>query len=397
MGALKSKRALVGASRSETVRMNETHPPARPPGTAAGEETASTDVAGRSEAEATLRLEAFGIAFGSKTVVSSADLTVRPGAPQVLLGPSGAGKSSLLRAISATNFAHEATVTGEARLGGQRLSASNRATLVVAQHGSASTGTVADGLAPKLLRSVAGGGLPQHARLERAVTELERLGLTSLKARLAMPMATLALADVRTVLLVRFAAENPRMLALDEPALGMNPRQLFEYCSAVRALAERIPLIVATTDTLLAREMSGTLGLLAGGRLIEQRKTTDFFQAPLTAAGRDFVRTGTCPNPSPTLTAEAADPSFRRQYPEFFQTLAAPSGSTFLRECQSYAPPASPDGPTSVRRWGTDATASTVHPAGSTNARRTPTIPYLPPRDSESFEGSSNREDSDEA
>jgi ABC-type methionine transport system ATPase subunit len=221
--------------------------------------------------------------------------------------------------------------------------------------------------------------------LERAVAELERLGLTSLKDQLAKPLSAVSPAEARTISLVRFAAEAPRMIGLDEPTAGMTQSQLFEYCSVVRALAARIPMLVGTKDALAAREFGGFVSLLAGGRLVEQRPAKDFFRAPRTASAKQYVREGVCPNPPIHAGPDQADARFRLQYPEFFPDASAPTGNEFLRACQSYAPPATTEGPTSVRRWGID-------------GRRTPTIPYLPSRevaDVETMDGGGTARDAD--
>jgi atypical dual specificity phosphatase len=96
---------------------------------------------------ALLTLRHFRVAFRQKTVLSSIDLELFSGVPQLLVGPVAAGKSTLLRTLAGLNFHGEATISGEAVLAGRPLSATHHISLV-GQRASSWIGSVADGLAP---------------------------------------------------------------------------------------------------------------------------------------------------------------------------------------------------------------------------------------------------------
>lgn len=313
---------------------------------------------------AVLTLRHFRVAFRQKTVLSSVDLELFPGVPQVLVGPVAAGKSTLLRTLAGLNFHGEAIITGDATLAGAPLSSQNHIALV-GQRAASWIGSLADGLAPMDAvvdpsSEAAGLALPggRAQRLERAVAMLERLGLAHLKGRLARPMLELSTVDARLALLARFAAEAPTMLALDEPTTGMTHAELFHYCTAVREVATLTPVFVATHNQLVAREIGGNTALLAGGRIVEVRDTSSFFLTPQTASAKQFVRTGSCPSPSPDTDPEDVDPDLRGRFPELFEGPPASTGDDFLRPCESFLPPS----------------GDAIAPPASL---RTPTVPYL--------------------
>jgi atypical dual specificity phosphatase len=186
-------------------------------------------------------------------------------------------------------------------------------------------GSLRDCLVPRELS----GKATLSERTARAEEALERFGLTHLAGDLDTPVLALSAVDARLVLLAHFAAAAPPVLALDEPTVGMSHADVFRYCAAVRLVAQRIAVVVATHHQITARELGGTISLLAGGRIVESRPTAAFFEAPLTETGRQYVRTGSCPSPSPDTLPEDVDPELLARFPELFgapaSVLAAPA------------------------------------------------------------------------
>jgi ABC-type molybdenum transport system ATPase subunit/photorepair protein PhrA len=199
-----------------------------------------------------LELQGFRVAYRHRVVLSGVDLEVLGDVPQVLVGPVAAGKSTLLRTLGGLNFHNEAIVGGQARLLGRPLSQENHVALV-GQQASAWIGSVADGLIGAAsihsYGSTAEPGIPRKARLECAVAMLERLDLHRIKGLLERPMLELSMLDARLAMLVRFAAEFPAMLALDEPTVGMNDGDLREYCAILRKVAEAMPTLSRHTQS----------------------------------------------------------------------------------------------------------------------------------------------------
>jgi atypical dual specificity phosphatase len=286
--------------------------------------------------EPIVHFRGFSLKYRRKTVLASIDLDVFGGEPHILIGPVAAGKSSFLRSLAGLH-AGDATLGGLAHISGTPISEVNRG-LIVGQRAATLMGSLRDCLVPRELS----GKATLSERTARAEEALERFGLTHLAGDLETPVLALSAVDARLVLLAHFAAAAPPVLALDEPTVGMSHADVFRYCAAVRLVAQRIAVVVATHHQITARELGGTISLLAGGRIVESRPTAAFFEAPLTETGRQYVRTGSCPSPSPDTLPEDVDPELRARFPELFGALAVSSPSPQPVRAASLPTPAAP-------------------------------------------------------
>lgn len=76
----------------------------------------------------------------------------------------------------------------------------------------------------------------EHQAVERAVAELEFMGLAKRRDDLAR---NLPYADQRRLEIARAMAGNPKLLLLDEPAAGMNPQESLQLRDTIRKLIDR--------------------------------------------------------------------------------------------------------------------------------------------------------------
>lgn len=67
-------------------------------------------------------------------------------------------------------------------------------------------------------------------------------------------------------------ARRARVLLLDEPLSGLDPKAAHDFCETLAALAERhrLAVLMATHDLFRARSTCTQLGIMRDGRLIEQ-------------------------------------------------------------------------------------------------------------------------------
>ena len=256
--------------------------------------------------ETVLRLRGFGAAFGERVVLSAVDLDIADRQVLVLLGPSGSGKSTLLRTLAGFNDASPALRTwGQATYLGAELQQGERPALVAQS-------------ARLLLASVLANivqDLPERANLttlqqrELATRLVRRAGLDELIAQFDTPAAELPLALQRHLALLRLAAAGPRLICLDEPTTGLNDQEAQRLLRHIRTASQRHALLVVLHNQAHVRLLGGTVALLAGGVIQEAAPLTDFFSAPNSRAGRDFVHTGSCAVPSPGADPSTLDPT----------------------------------------------------------------------------------------
>jgi ABC-2 type transport system ATP-binding protein len=208
--------------------------------------------------------------------VKGIDFDVGTGEVFGLLGPNGAGKSTTVGMLTTTI---EPT-SGTAKLAGHDVAreplAARRLSSVVFQE-------------PVVDRSLSGRrNLELHARLWRAdvrgVDEVvETLGLVALVDR---PVSTYSGGERRRLELARALASRPRVLFLDEPTVGLDPRIRHELLDVIARLRGSDTTILLTTHYLdEAERLCDRIAIMHAGRIV----ALDTPAALLAELGRELV------------------------------------------------------------------------------------------------------------
>ena len=256
-----------------------------------------------------LRAAGFGAAFGAKVVLADIDLTLPRGSITALLGPSGSGKSTLLHAISGRYTGHPRfTEWGSVEYEGKPLGEGNRPRLVQ-QNAQLMAATVFHALAD-----------PVRERLSRSPAEV-RAWCTELVQRMGVPelaalfdQSTLELTPLlqRAVAILREAVTEPALLMVDEPTADLSDYDAYVLLELLREVARTSTLLVVLHNQKHAASLADRMALLAGGRVQEARGMEEFLSSPMSAAGQQFVRTGSCavpaPDADPAMLAEGVAP-----------------------------------------------------------------------------------------
>lgn len=216
-------------------------------------------------------------AFGGLQALSDVSLRVNAGEIFGLIGPNGAGKTTLFNALTGLY----AIDRGEVRLNGARLD--GRKPHQVLKAGLARTfqnirlfaemtalENVLVGRHARMHSGVLGAvlRLPATRREEadaraRALALLERVGIANHARRLAK---NLPYGDQRRLEIARALASEPALLALDEPAAGMNPAEraaLRELLLQLRR--EGLTLLLIEHDVKLVMGLCDRLAVLDYG------------------------------------------------------------------------------------------------------------------------------------
>ena len=184
---------------------------------------------GAAEAMALLSVTDLTRNFGGLRAVSRFSFEVAPGEILGLIGPNGAGKTTVFNLI-----------TGFLPPSGGHITLEGRSVVglrphVVTRRGIARTFQVVKPF-PKLSvrENVTLAAFSHEASRPRAESlaaqMLERVGLGD---RLAVPAADLTLGEQKRLEIARALATRPRLLLLDEPMGGLNPREVDGACALV--------------------------------------------------------------------------------------------------------------------------------------------------------------------
>jgi branched-chain amino acid transport system ATP-binding protein len=200
--------------------------------------------------------------YGRTSAVRGIDLTVGAQDVTCLLGPNGAGKTSALRAIS-----HLTDSSGSVVFDGEDL----------------------NGLAPD---DIARRGLihvPEGRRIFESLSVDENLlvGRSARNGRTAefefddvmdlFPALgrlhrrdgwALSGGEQQMVAIGRALMAAPRLLMLDEPALGLAPIVVVELFGALRAISSRLPMLIVEQNTTMALRVCTNAYVLVGGRVV---------------------------------------------------------------------------------------------------------------------------------
>jgi ABC-type branched-subunit amino acid transport system ATPase component len=201
-------------------------------------------------AERLLELTGISMAFGGLTVVDRLDLHVDQDEIVSVIGPNGAGKTTLFNLITGVYepTAGDITLGGESIVGLEPhkitrkgiartfqtlrlfLNMTVRENVMTAAYGHTHAGVFRS-----MLRTP---GMRREEREIRALAE-ERLaffGQRLMGYRWDQPAYSLSYANRRRLEIARATATNPRLLLLDEPAAGMNPKETQEITELIEQL-----------------------------------------------------------------------------------------------------------------------------------------------------------------
>jgi ABC-2 type transport system ATP-binding protein len=218
---------------------------------------------------------------GGVEAVKAIDFQVAPGEVFGLLGPNGAGKSTTIGMLTGTI----APTSGTARLGGFDVARApleaRRASSVVFQD-------------PVVDRALSGRrNLEIHARLwgvdtasaGARIAELgDAMGVSEILDR---PVDSYSGGQRRRLEIARALVSRPRVLFLDEPTVGLDPRirqELLEVIAGLRA-REEMTILLTTHYLDEAKRLCDRVAIIHLGRIV----ALDTPEALLAGLGREIL------------------------------------------------------------------------------------------------------------
>jgi ABC-2 type transport system ATP-binding protein len=203
--------------------------------------------------------------FGDHVVLDGIDLTVAEGTIFALLGPNGAGKTTTVQILSTIISAD----AGQVRVAGHAPVTDPGA--VRAAIGVTGQFSAVDGLLTgeeNLILMADLNHLGKHQGRRRAAALLERFELADAARK---TVATYSGGMRRRLDLAMTLVGDPRIIFLDEPTTGLDPRSRRTMWQIIRELAADGITILLTTQYLdEADQLAGRIALLDRGHLVAE-------------------------------------------------------------------------------------------------------------------------------
>ena len=225
-----------------------------------------------------IRLESVYAGYGGGDVLRGTELVVEPGSITCIVGPNGAGKSTVLRTVSGLLTPRE----GSVRLGDTTISGLTPAAVIEAgvvqvpqQGGLFGRLSVRDNM---LL-----GGYPirrDKARLRRRLDELREV-FPIIGERARDKASDLSGGQRRIVEFARALVTEPRVVLLDEPTLGLDPKTcetVFETTQLLRELG--VTVLMVEQNVRFGLQLASAGIVMENGRVLLAEPAADLLARP---------------------------------------------------------------------------------------------------------------------
>jgi branched-chain amino acid transport system ATP-binding protein len=207
------------------------------------------------------------VCYGRIRAVQGASLDVRAGEVVALVGANGAGKSSILKAIAGLERPERGAIRfAGADTAGQPADRTLARGIAYVPEGRMIVGTlsVRDNL--RLGAYARAGQADLAAEIARVLAIFP-----DLRARLDEPGASLSGGQAQMLALARGLMAAPKLLLLDEPALGLAPvmtRAVFDLLARLKREGATILLVEQNVAEALA--LADRAYVLEGGRIVKE-------------------------------------------------------------------------------------------------------------------------------
>ncbi len=226
---------------------------------------------------ASVKIENAWRKFGDLVAVRDVTLEIAPGEILCLLGPSGCGKTTLLRLVSGLEMPDQ----GRILIDGREMSGPSANVPPEAR----GVGLMFQDFAlfphMTILENVAFGlrAMERRTALEEGRLALKRMGLAAYAE--AYPHV-LSGGQQQRVALARAIVPRPRVMLMDEPFSGLDPRLRASMREDTLAILRetRTTCIIVTHEAEEAMLLGDRIAIMRGGELIQAGATQEIFDHP---------------------------------------------------------------------------------------------------------------------
>lgn len=221
-------------------------------------------------AEPVLRVRDLSYAYGKHKALDAVSLELRPGRVTALLGPNGAGKTTLFSLVTGLFDSRQ----GDIEIAGHSIrKARSRALSQLGIVFQAQTLDLDLSVEQNLRYFAALRGLPGKEARQRITALLDEIGLTD---KTQAKVRTLSGGQRRRVEIARALLDQPALMLLDEPSIGLDIATRRWLIAQVHRLAEQEGIAILMATHLVDEVMpEDELIVLDKGRIIASGQVDD--------------------------------------------------------------------------------------------------------------------------
>lgn len=204
--------------------------------------------------------------YGSHTAVDDLSLTVEPGRIYGFLGPNGAGKSTTMNIITG----YLGATSGEVKINGYDILKQPEEAKKCIGYLPEVPPLYMDMTVEEYLNFAADLKMEKTARKKAVEEAMELTGISDKKTRL---IRNLSKGYRQRVGLAQAVLGYPEVIILDEPTVGLDPKQIIEMRELILKLGEEHTVILSSHILSEVREVCDYIFILSEGRLVADDTT----------------------------------------------------------------------------------------------------------------------------
>jgi len=204
--------------------------------------------------------------YGSHTAVDDVSLTVEPGRIYGFLGPNGAGKSTTMNVITG----YLGATGGEVKINGHDILKEPEEAKKCIGYLPEMPPLYMDMTVKEYMNFAAELKMKKSLRKKAVEEAMELTGISDKKDRL---IRNLSKGYRQRVGLAQAVLGYPQVIILDEPTVGLDPRQIIEMRDLIRKLGENHTVILSSHILSEVREVCDYIFILSEGKLVADDTT----------------------------------------------------------------------------------------------------------------------------
>ena len=242
---------------------------------------------------ALLTVKSLGISFGGLRAVDKFSVEIQKGQLYGLIGPNGAGKTTVFNMLTGVYKPTDGSVMlGDTDITGKTNIETNQAGIARTFQNirlfkeQSVLDNVKIGLHNHYVYSTLDGifRTPKYRRTEKAMNEraMELLKVFGLEEDADTLSSNLPYGKQRKLEIARALATEPKLLLLDEPAAGMNPKETEELMETIRFVRDKfdMTILLIEHDMKLVSGICEELTVLNFGEVLAQGPTSEVLSNP---------------------------------------------------------------------------------------------------------------------